>query len=218
MAGKLVRSDMVDLITAFEGALVEIEVLTYKDTGKKYKPVILVHMYYRTRPALTYVQEGYQRGPMHTGKFDLILRSYVWSDDQIKNYRNMKEAEDMDLLSSVNETIHESMMALGDELKAYLKEGGEKFDEEEKEEEQKTNEFADTIKSAAEPFTSVLSGVKEIISPLTGGFPKLRKKGGAKKGNDVEDSLEIDALRKEIKRVAYQTYKNYKKMHGMMTW
>ena len=218
MAEKLVRSDMADLITAFEGALVEIEVLTYKDTGKKYKPVILVHMYYRTRPALSYVQEGYQRGPMHTGKFDLILRCYIWSDDQIKNYVNMKEAEDMNLLSGVNEAIHESMEALGDELRAYLKEGGEKFDEEEKKEEQKTNEFANTIKSAAEPFTSVLSGVKEIVSPLAGGLPKLRKKGAAKKGDDVADSLEITTLRRELKRAAYTTYKNYKKMHGMLTW
>jgi len=196
---------------------VEIEVLTYKDTGSKYKPVILVHMYYRTRPALSYIQEGYQRGPMHTGKFDLILRSYVWTEEQIKNYINMKDEEDMQLLSSINESIKAAMDSLGEEFKAYLREGGE-IVEEEKKREEKPSELAETLKGALEPFTSVLSGVKEIVSPLAEGVPRFRKKGGAKKGDDVKDSLEIAALKSELRRAAYQTYKNYKKMHGMMTW
>src|SRR3989344_7562204 len=216
-AEKLVRKDMADLIVAFEGALVEIEVLTYKDTGSKYKPVILVHMYYRTRPALSYIQEGYQLGPMHTGKFDLILRSYVWTEEQIKNYINMKDEEDMQLLSSINESIKAAMDSLGEEFKAYLREGGE-IVEEEKKREEKPSELAETLKGALEPFTSVLSGVKEIVSPLAEGVPRFRKKGGAKKGDDVKDSLEIAALKSELRRAAYQTYKNYKKMHGMMTW
>ena len=217
MAEKLVRKDTADLIVAFEGALVEIEVLTYKDTGSKYKPVILVHMYYRTRPALSYIQEGYQRGPMHTGKFDLILRSYVWTEEQIKNYINMKDEEDMQLLSSINESIKAAMDSLGEEFKAYLREGGE-IVEEEKKREEKPSELAETLKGALEPFTSVLSGVKEIVSPLAEGVPRFRKKCGAKKGEDVKDSLEIAALKSELRRAAYQTYKNYKKMHGLLTW
>ncbi|MAG15839.1 hypothetical protein CMO88_02155 [Candidatus Woesearchaeota archaeon] len=217
MAEKLVRSDMPDLITAFEGALVEIEVLTYKETKSKYKPCVLVHMYYRTRPALSYVQEGYQRGPMHTGKFDLILRGYVWSEDQIKNYINMKEEEDLNLLSSVNESIKEALDSLGEELKTYLKEGGEIF-EEEKKEKKEPNELAETVKGAAEPFVGVLGGIKEIVSPLTEGIPSLKKKGGPKKGKDVDDTLQIASMKRDLKRSIFQTYKNYKKMHGLMTW
>ncbi|MBI2664322.1 hypothetical protein HYX10_03200 [Candidatus Woesearchaeota archaeon] len=216
MAEKLVRSDVADLITAFEGALVEIEVLAIKETGRKYKPCILVHMYYRTRPALSYVQEGYQRGPMHTGKFDMKLRGYVWSDDQISNYINMKEAEDMHLLGTVSESIKESMDAMGSELKEYLKEGGEQFEEDKKEEEKKKSQAAEAVKGAAEPFIGVFSGVKEIVAPFTHGI-RLRKKGGAK-GDDVKDELNIESARADLKRSIYQTYKNYKKMHGMMTW
>jgi hypothetical protein len=218
MAEKLVRRDMADLITSFEGALVEIEVLSYKDAGKKHKPCVLVHMYYRTRPALSYVQEGYQRGPMHTGKFDMILRGYIWTDDQIKNYINMKEEEDMQLLGSVNESIKEAMDSLGDELKNYLQEGGEMFKEDKKEAEKKENAVTVTVKSAAEPFLNIFGGLKEITSPLTDSLPKLKKETKAKKGNDVQDDIEINAIRRELKRSIYQTYKNYKKMHGMLTW
>ncbi len=217
MAEKLVRKDMADMIIAFEGALVEVEVLSYKDIGK-YKPCVLLHMYYRTRPALSYVQEGYQRGPMHTGKFDMILRGYVWTDEQIRNYVNMKEEEDMALLGSVNESIGQAMDALGGELRAYLKEGGEVFEDEKKAEQKRESEISLTLKGAAEPFTSVVGGLKEIVSPLAEGIPKLRKKGGAKKGNDVEDSLEISRARAELRRSIYLTYKNYKKMHGLLTW
>jgi len=217
MAEKLVKKDVADLITAFEGALVEIEVLTYKDVPGRYKPCVLVHMYYRTRPALNYVQEGYQRGPMHTGKFDMKLRGYIWNEDQIKNYINMKEEEDMQLLGSINESIQQALESLGDELKAYLKEGGEIFEDEKKEEE-KQSDFADALKDVAEPFTSVVGGLKEVVSPLTGGIT-FRKKDGAKKGDDVREiTEEITPLKKELRRAIYQTYKNYKKMHEMMTW
>lgn len=224
MAEKLARKEMADMIIAFEGALVEVEVLSYKEEldssgkPKKFKPCILLHMYYRTRPALSYVQEGYQRGPMHTGKFDMILRGYVWTEEQIKNYIHMKEEEDMELLGSVNESIGQAMDALGTELKSYLKEGGEIFAEEKIAEKRKESEISLALKGATEPFASVIGGVKELVSPLAEGIPKLKKKGEAKKGDDVADSLEIIKVKKELRKTIYNTYKNYKKMHGLLTW
>ena len=222
MTEKLVRKDMADMIKAFEGALVEVEVLCYKDQGHSegginYYPCVLVHIYYRTRPSLSYVQEGYQRGPMHTGKFDMILRGYVWSEDQIKNYQRMKDEEDIELLSSINESIKEAMESLGDELKAYLEEGGEIIEKQAKPESPQENTISQTVKGLAEPFVSVIEGIKEVASPLKAIVPK-RKGSEAKKGDDVKDSLEINELKKRLKTELYQTYKNYKKMHNMMTW
>ena len=223
MTEKLVRKDMADMIKAFEGALVEVEVLCYKDKGSyseggiNYYPCVLLHIYYRTRPSLSYVQEGYQRGPMHTGKFDMILRGYVWSEDQIKNYQRMKDEEDIELLGSINESIKEAMDSLGDELKAYLKEGGEIIDKQEENKDDKENAISQTVKGIAEPFVSVVEGVKEVVSPLKNIVPK-KKDGEAKKGDDVKGSLEISELKAMLKTELFQTYKNYKKMHGMMTW
>lgn len=222
MTEKLVKNDVADMIKAFEGALVEVEVLCYKDKGSHsggitYYPCILVHIYYRTRPSLSYVQEGYQRGPMHTGKFDMVLRGYVWSEDQIKNYQRMKDEEDIELLSSINESIREAMESLGDELKNYLEEGGEIVDKQKDDDKKPENAISQTVKGVAEPFIGVVEGVKEVLSPLKDVIPK-RKGSQAKKGDDVHDSLEISELNASLRRELYQTYKNYKKMHNMMTW
>lgn len=221
MAEKLVRKDMADLITAFEGALVEIEVLTYKDKGKHgYKPCILIHMFYRTRPALSYVQEGYQRGPMHTGRFDMILRGYIWNDDQIRNYVNMREEEDLQMLGSIDSSIKEALDALGDELKQYLQQAGEAFPEEKKHAGTKDTELSQALKGAAEPFSGIFGGLHEVFSPLAEGFGQLRGKGDGhgKKEDPIEESLEISELKRELKSAIFASYKNYKKMHGMLTW
>ena len=82
----------------------------------------------------------------------------------------------------------------------------------------KANTVGDTVKGVAEPFTSVVSGIKELVSPLGASIPKIGKKREGKKGDDVQEVLEKDALRAELKLSIYQTYKNYKKMHSMLTW
>ncbi len=220
MAEKLVRKDMADLIAAFEGALVEIEVLTYKDRGHGYKPVILVHMFYRSRPALSYVQEGYQRGPMHTGRFDMILRGYVWNDDQIRNYVNMREEEDLQMLGSIDSSIKDALDSLGEELKQYLMQAGENFPEEKKHADH-ANEIGGAFRGASEPFIGVIGGLQEVFSPLAEGVTSLTS-GGGKKGHkkvdEIEEDLEYNERKKELKGAIYTAYKNYKKMHGMMTW
>src|SRR3989338_3478248 len=81
MAERLLHGERAkDLITAFEGSLIEVEVLAVKhQESKKFHPCVLVNLFHRTTPSMVYVQEGYQRGPGHTGKFDMVLRGYVWS-------------------------------------------------------------------------------------------------------------------------------------------
>ena len=145
------KADSAELITAFEGAILEIEVLSYKAKGIKYYPCVLLHCLYRARPSMTYVQEGYQRGPAYVGKYEMTFRGYVWSREQIENYKRMKEEEDLELLGSINESIKEAMEALGDELRKYLIESGEQVPREEEKKPVK-------LPTAVEPFASVFSG------------------------------------------------------------
>jgi hypothetical protein len=203
-----------ELITAFEGAVIEIEVLaTSKKPGNVVHPCILLHIKYRTRPALNYTQEGYQRGPAHTGKFDMVIRGYVWSEPEIKNYLRMREEEDMELLSEVNETVKASMDALGDELKDYLRESGEKFPEDEA----KANAPKPKAPGALDPFLSVFKGVGELATAISGGGAKKDKPAWKKKSAlDLEE--ETLKAKESLKKCAYNVYKNYKKMHGMLTW
>ncbi len=225
MAEKLIEKDKAyELITAFEGSLIEIEVLSYKHrAGNKFHPCVLLNIFYRTTPSMTYTQEGYQRGPSHTGKFDMTMRGYVWSDEQIKNYLRMKEEEDLKMLSMINDDIKASMDALGDELKQYLKEAGETFPEDEaKKAEEEKERKAKLSNSPLEPFIGVFGGLKEIVTSFGGGIRPAGKQSlkrqltGGK--SDVKLVLEIDAATKELKTAIYGTYHNYKKMHGMLTW
>lgn len=219
MAERLLHGERAkDLITAFEGSLIEVEVLAVKhQENKKFHPCVLVNIFYRSTPSMVYVQEGYQRGPGHTGKFDMVLRGYIWSDEQIKNFQRMKEAEDMQMLSMVDESINASMKALGSELKAYLKEEGEAFPEDEK-----PKEAPKISANPLEPFLSVFGGVKEILTAFGGvrpggGKTSLKKKltGGK---SDIELFMEMEEARTDLRRSIFQTYKNYKKLHGMLTW
>lgn len=218
MAEKLMRGERArELVTAFEGALIEVEVLSHKHReGKKFHPVVLLNIFYRTSPSMVYMQEGYQRGPAHTGKFDMTLRGYVWSDEQIENYKRMRDEENLEMLSIIDESIKASMDALGTELKQYLKEAGEAFPEDHKPAEKKQ-----TSNSPLEPFAAVFGGLKDIVTAFGGIRPpekqstKKRLTGGK---SDVDLVLEMDDAKAELRRSIYQTYKNYKKLHGMLTW
>jgi len=214
MAEKLLHGEKArELITAFEGSLIEVEVLSYKkNEGRVFFPCVLINIFYRTAPSLLYQQEGYQRGPAHTGKFDLTLRGYVWSEEQIENYKRMREEEDLHMLSVVDESIKASMEALGDELKQYLREAGEAFPED-------ANKAAAKAPSANffSPLLGTFSGFKSLIP---GGrqkkFNVKKKLTGGK--SDVDLDTEISSAKIELKRAIFLTYKNYKKLHGMYVW
>ncbi len=199
------RMDSADLVSAFEGATVEIEVLCQKKKpGANLHQVAIFHLFYRTRPGLNYQQEGYQRGPAHTGRYDWTLRGYVWNDNQIKNYLRMKDEEDLRLLSSINDSLKAAMDSLGEELKKYLEEGGELI-------ERKQNIEMPQRPGMFDPFSAVFSGF--------GGLLKGSDKAPRPKKVDAEDlDLEMKQVTGELDSTLYTTYKNYKKLHGMLTW
>lgn len=216
------RTESVDLMNAFEGSLVEIEILLRKPvpdtllekTSERVKApcyaCILLTFQFRTRPAMSYVQEGYQRGPIHVGRMHIMIRGYAWTDDQIKKFKQMREEEDLDLLKTIDESVKEAMIALGDELKAYLTEGGEIF----------THEWPKAIEkkkqpkqeSIIAPFTSVVKGFGELTALP---FPKKIK---GKKVSQYYLKKNIKTAQKTIRRDMWVLYKNYRKAHRMLAW
>ncbi len=201
-----------DLIGAFEGSVIEIEILCKGKKEGRYYPVILAHWFYRTRPSMAYQQEGYQRGPIHVGRAEMTLRCYSWSEDQINAYKKLKEEEDLELIGSIDESLKEAMDALGDDLKKYLEESGEKFEkEEEKKEEKKPTQ------SILEPFTSVFKGFAEIGKAF---LPQQTKKKEKKpsKAQIQENKDNKKKAASTAKKQMYNAYKNYKKAHGFIHW
>jgi hypothetical protein len=201
-----------DLISAFEGSLLEIETMYYKlppthgeskeiRFNKHVYTVIVAHFYYRTRPQMNYQQE-YQRGPLHLGLTDITLRAYAWQKKEIDNYIKMKQDEEISLLKSIDESVKAAMEALGEDLETYLKEAGEA-------EPFEKQGLKDKAKKAVDPFTSIFGGFTDSFSALSGG-----KSGPNKALLQNEEKI----AKGNGKRSLWQVYKNFKKSHGMLAW
>ena len=206
------KTDDEDLIGAFEGALVEIEILAYKKKGfekAKYKPVIIASWDYRAKPSMTY-QQDYQRGPSHVGRTVINLRAYSWTQEQIDKFKDMRAAEDLKVISSIDESLKAAIDSLGDELKKYLIEAGEVFSKEKK------KSSAKKEGGLLEPFTSIFYGFTEIFGSL-GKWGKPAKKGEAKLPGPIEKGQEKVAG-KTAKDNMFTVYKNFKKAHKFFAW
>ncbi|MBU3941490.1 MAG: hypothetical protein KKF74_01105 [Nanoarchaeota archaeon] len=210
------KMDSPDLIGAFEGSMIEIEILAKKSpfndvTGKTedatYKACILANFNYRTTPDMKFVSEGYQRGPTHIGRVDMKLRSYAWSEKEIENYKTYRAKEDMELLGEIDPSISAAMEALGEEFEIYLREAGEELNK--KEEKPKKQD------SIFEPFTSILSGFKEIGTAFTGIKGSASDKPSLSK---FEENNERNAAGGEATGGMWLIYKNFRKAHGMIAW
>lgn len=187
-----------DLIMAFEGSLIDIELLASRPYGD-YNACVLATFNYRTRPEMKFVQEGYQRGPVHVGQMELNLRSYVWTKEQIENYKKMKEKESFELLGTLSGSVKAAMEALGEELFNYLKEAGEEGEKEE-------------VKGGEK---------KSFIEWLLGDFitPRaVRARKGKKPAKRERPKGEAKEAAEYLKLNMFYVYKNFKKAHGMVMW
>jgi hypothetical protein len=213
-----------EIISAFETAALEIEILAYDPANETDSPCILINYKYYVKPSLSYQQpESYQRGPIHVGKVDITMRSYGWSKAEVDAYKAYREKQELDLLGVIDASLKASMDALSNDLERYLAEAGEeefKKKAEEKAEEQKdkrtplqkflnvrTSSGKAGGDSALEPFIGVFMGFGEIIGafiPSVGAKKvKAPKKGGGAKTATTEMKL---------------VWQNYKKSHQLLTW
>ncbi len=216
------KSESPDLIAAFEGSMIEIEILGKKlaqfrriDRQTQYNKhvycVMIPHFSYRTSPQMNYHQE-YQKGPIHIGRIDLTLRGYTWTEKQVKKYLTMKDQEDFRLLESVDASVKAAMEALGDELEGYLREAGEQINLYQEPKAEKVIKKP----SAAEPFVAMFKGIGELAGALVGvsGAKKKKEKGPSK----FEVEMETKIAKGVVKKTMYQTYKEYKKKCGVVHW
>lgn len=215
-----------EIISAFETASLEIEIIAY-DPNRAIKgdsPCILVNFKYFVKPSLSYQQpESYQRGPVHVGRVDITMRSYGWSNEEIKTYKKYREKQEMELLSVIDASLKAALDALSDDLEKYLAEAGE---EEFKKKQDEKKEIKDTRTGMQkflglrvvdeknqgggflEPFVAIGMGVGEIIGSFMPSVVEKKKDGkkSAKKGGG-EASGKMRVM-----------WANYKKSHQLLTW
>jgi hypothetical protein len=214
------RSKSPDLISAFEGSMVELEFLAKKlprtkgesqvmKYNKRFYSVSVVHFAYRTIPQMNYHSE-YQRGPLHVGQVDMQLRAYAWDQKMIENYVKMRQSDDIELIASIDGSVKAAMESLGDELERYLREAGEDIRFNKQEEEQKKPKGP----SLLEPFAAVGKGFGDIGKLFIKSPLSAFKSDRMSYPDEVEQKIAGDDAQASI----WQTYKNFKKMVRMLAW
>jgi len=202
--------ESASIVSAFETAAMEVEYLAMKTgSGKKgeYYPCVLVTFEYRTKPSLSFQQEGYQRGPIHVGEVHITFRGYAWTEKDIENYKKYRNSESFEILYSIDDSLRAAMDALGDELRKYLEEAGEKL--EIKPEETKKEKKEQKPPMTFDLFSSAFKGFSEIF----------RSFSSAEKQKEFERQNKKEAAEKDARGAIWQTYKNYKKAHKpFMAW
>ena len=208
------KMDSADLLVAFETSLIEVELLAHQPVKKGgATPVILVHFWFRTRPEMSYQQEGWQKGPLHVGRVEVNFRAYGWTEEHINKYIAMKKEEEFQLLSLIDESVKAALEALGDELMRYLAEAGE---EDVQPPSQSKKNAADekpthTVSFMLKPFASINS----LFKP-SGASSKESKK------MSTVDPLALKAAIKKAEGNAvvsmWTVYHHFKKHHGMLNW
>ncbi len=186
-----------DMVAAFEGSMVEVEFLAAKEPIGIYHPCILCSFLFRTRPSMSFQQEGYQRGPVHVGKLEMNFRAYAWTEEQIENFKKFRDKEDFELMKSISGSLAEAIDAMGDELEEYLEEAEGKEKEEKKEEEKP-------------------SGLSRLKAEFFG--PSKPKKPKKPKINKIKDRSNRNEAIATAKSQLFLVYKNFKKSHGMVMW
>lgn len=206
------KTGTADLVAAFEGSLIEIELLAHliPPGNKQLQTCILLTLVYRTSPEV-HPAEEYQRRIVHRGKIDLVWRSYAWDEKQIKSFVEMKNQEAFELLSTINESIQAAMSELGDDLRRYLIEAGEKFPGVEDPDPAK-EEKPVKLPGIFDPFIAPFKGAGDL-------FGSWFESGKAEKPSDgIDWGQEKKTAGGVSKALTWTHYKNFKKSHKMVTW
>ena len=202
-----------DLIAAFEGSTIEIEILgkSMARGNENVYSCVLLHFDYRTKPSMNYTAEGYNRGPIHVGEIQITLRLYGWTQEEIDDYKALRNFQDLELLSIVDASVKAAMEALGDELFKYLKEAGERIGMPAEKSNMDENPKSPSV---FEPFTALVGGFKDM-------FTNFVPVGGKSKGKPDKEKISNErkkATGSEVKMRFWLCYKNFKKSHKMITW
>ncbi|MCF7866093.1 hypothetical protein K9L67_00630 [Candidatus Woesearchaeota archaeon] len=209
------KLDSPELVSSFESSNIEIENIAYKPLPKtNMNSVVLMSYEFNTRPTMQYRQENYQ-GPIHVGRGIMTLRAYAWTDDQIKMYKKMRDYEDLELLSLVDDQLKAAMEMLGSDLDQYIKEAEGTIEEEVKPKKGQKETFKPIGSGGTvfDPFVDVAKGFGDIFSlMIPSGLFSKKSSGGSKSKGDPKKALKGATI------AMWMVYNNYKKAHGLLSW
>lgn len=219
LSGSQRTQNQPELVAGFETSALELEVIG--KTGKKeglHNAVVSVHLRFVTTPQFSYTTPDYQnRGPQHSGRMEITLRTYGLTDKEYDLYRELRAQEPLDYVKAYDKGIAEMLDAIGDDLAEYLKEEGEDLEtpREKERREAKAKLDEDREKAKANPFfliTDTYEGFKELFGAF--GVQNLLKQDHPDERHAEKDRV---AAAKTAHQTIFNVYNYYKKSHQFMT-
>jgi len=200
------------LVTAFNTTLFELTLMgeksydpsediakgdlpkTFKKISKKYSPIAIVEIKFRSIPERT--QQGAYG---FRGKLETTFTSYALTPDEIKILREQVEKDDLgDMIKQIEGATDESLAQINTDIEYFL---GDKKEEDKKEKKNKSE--------SDNPFSAILSLFK---------IKKKEKKPGDKTelvpDTELEKVLRSQALI-EARKECSSMYESYKKSHSI---
>jgi hypothetical protein len=211
------HAESVDIVSAFESTVIEVEYLAVKPILKDGKRTganacNLINFYYTTRPEMNFHTQDYSnKGAIHVGRVEVLMKAYGWSDKELANYRKYREEEDFELLGLADSKIESAIEMLGDTFKSYLAECGEELFKDDKKEENKKNKPKQ--ESILDPFLGIFKAFGEVL-----GMEKKSKTNTTTSKYLSPSSSHKKAAEGAAAGSLWQVYKNYKKAHKMLSW
>ena len=220
----LSKADDAQLISAFEGSMVEIEILAQKSLGSKnpFYSCVLLTLEHVTQPKLSFaIEGGFHRGPLHTGRTYVHWRGYAWTEKDIEQYRKYRDAQDFELLINVNSTLRAALEGVEGDIRKYLEEMGEEFakkdaakNEEKKEELDMFGPLFLALKGFNEPVEALVKGTWSETKSIFG-FGKSDDKGDDSFKGSPGDYKKAVSLARLFTFLHYKLMKN---ASGILTW
>lgn len=217
LSGSQRAQNQVEMVSGFETSVLELEL--FGKNGKKegaYNGVVSVHLRFVTTPQFSYTTPDFQsRGPQHSGRMEITLRSYGMTDKEIEMYEEMRKYEALEYVKSYDAGVSEMLDSMSDDLAEYLKEAGEDLETPREKEMREAKAELDKPPKA-DPFfliTDTLGGFKELFGSL--GVQDMFS------FESKDDSGDTKKMREAAARKAHQQlyfiYNFYKKSHRFMT-
>ena len=206
-----------DLVNAFDNMVMELKLFGKKEIKpvsvyeeydkikfeKKFYSCVEVHFKFRTIPQALRTQQGNQY--VNSGNTEMTFRSFVLTDEEIKELEAQELYEDMDV---VEQLTNVSLKELEKDLDEFLNPEKEKKAEEAQKKKQKT---------PAMPLFSAFSGFFDAAKSVNKGFMSMFNLGNMGKYGYQTEQIRRKAQETALKNT-FVVYDVYKKTHGMLAW
>jgi hypothetical protein len=216
LSGSQKMQDQPEMVSGFESSILELELLG--GTGKKigpYEGFVSVHLRFVTTPQFSYTTPDFQnRGPQHSGRMEITLRTYGLTKKEVDLYAEMRSREALEYVRDYDHSVSEMLDSVSEDLAEYLKEAGENLETPREKEMREARESDLNKQEAVNPFfmfTEVFGGFKELFGSL--GVQNVFLSESASEPNP-DDRKKAAA---KANGTIYNIYNYYKKSHQFMT-